>query len=149
MVRAVGAIANHGVMMRPTIIEKVIDTSRGTEVPVKPVVERQVVSSETAATVTQMMVYAADNGEAKWAASKTHLAAAKTGTAQVPIAGHYDPTQTVASFIGFAPPDDPKFVMLVKLRAPTKSPWAAETAAPLWFEIADKLYMLLNIPADR
>lgn len=149
MVRAVGAIANNGVMMRPTIIDKVIDPSDGSAVPVEPVVEHTVVSPATAQAVTQMMVYTADNGEAKWAASKTHLVATKTGTAQVPIAGHYDPTKTIASFIGFAPPDNPKFVMLVKLEAPKSSPWAAETAAPLWFQIADKLYLLLNVPPDR
>jgi len=149
MVRAVGAIANGGVMMRPTIISKVIDPATGTSVPVDPIVERQVVSPQTAQTVTDMMVHSAETGESKWAVSKTHFAATKTGTAQVPIAGHYDPTKTIASFIGFAPPADPKFVMLIKLRDPQKSPWAAETAAPLWYAIAEKLYILLNVPADK
>ena len=47
--------------------------------------------------------------------------------------------QNVASFIGFAPVDDPKFVMLVSLQEPESSPWGAETAAPLWFNIAQRL----------
>ncbi len=149
MVRAVGAIANHGIMMRPTIIEHVSDPVTHTDVEVQPVEEGRVVSAETADTVTRMMVYAADKGESHWTASKTHLAAAKTGTAQVPVAGHYDKDRTIASFIGFAPPNDPKFVMIVKLKDTKKSPWAAETAAPLWYHIADKLYMLLNVPGDR
>lgn len=149
MVRAVSVIANQGKMMRPMIVDKVSDPQTGKEVQVDPIVERQVVSPETAQKITQMMVYTADNGEAKWTASKTHLVAAKTGTAQIPIAGHYDQTKTIASFIGFAPPSDPKFVMLVKLREPTESQWAAETAAPLWYQIANRLFMLLNIPPDR
>ena len=149
MVRAVGAIANHGMMMRPTIIEKVHDNAQNTDVPVQPIEERHVISPETAATVAKMMVYAVDIGEAHWTASKTHAAAGKTGTAQVPIAGHYDATNTIASFIGFAPPENPRFVMLIKLRSPQTSPWAAETAAPLWFQIANKLFLLLNIPPDR
>ena len=149
MVRAVGAIANGGVMMRPTIISKVIDPTSGASVPVDPIIERQVVSPQTAQTVTDMMVHAAETGESKWAVSKTHLAATKTGTAQIPIAGHYDANKTIASFIGFAPPSNPKFVMLIKLREPKKSPWAAETAAPLWYAIAEKLYIMLNVPGDK
>lgn len=149
MVRAVGAIANNGQMMRPAIVEKVSDPATGSEVSVEPLAERQVVSPETAQIITQMMVHTADEGEAKWTASKTHLVAAKTGTAQVPIAGHYDPDTTIASFIGFAPPSNPKFVMLVKLRNPTTSPWAAETAAPLWYQIANRLFILMNVPPDR
>jgi cell division protein FtsI/penicillin-binding protein 2 len=149
MVRAVGAIANKGALMRPSLIDKVIDPAKGTEVKIEPVTERQVVSPETAETVAKMMAYAADTGEAKWTNSKTHIAAGKTGTAQIPIDGHYDSTKTIASFIGFAPLDKPRFVMLVKLREPKTSPWAAETAAPLWYQIADKLFLLLNVPPDR
>jgi cell division protein FtsI (penicillin-binding protein 3) len=149
MVRAVGAIANGGVLMKPTIIDKVIDPVTGVEVKVEPQSTRQVISKESARAVTEMMVYAATNGESKWTVSNTHLVAGKTGTAQIPIDGHYDEKKTIASFIGFAPPNNPKFVMLVKLREPTSSPWASETAAPLWYHIADKLYLLLNIPADK
>ena len=149
MVRAVGAVANHGKMMKPTIIEKVIDQSTHQEVLVQPQEERQTISQAAASQTTEMMVYAASQGEAKWTASRTHLVAGKTGTAQVPIAGHYDEKKTVASFIGFSPPENPRFVMLVKLREPTSSPWAAETAAPLWYRIADRLYLLLNVPPDR
>ncbi len=149
MVKMVGAVANKGKMMRPTIIEKVVDPNGGKEVGIQPIMENEVISPEAAQTVAQMMVYTAENGEAKWTASKTHFVAAKTGTAQVPIAGHYDEKKTIASFIGFAPPDNPRFVMLVKLREPTESQWAAETAAPLWYLIANRLFFILNVPPDK
>jgi cell division protein FtsI (penicillin-binding protein 3) len=149
MTRAVAAIANDGKMMRPTIVEKVIDHQQGKEILVQPVEERQVIDAETAKRVAAMMEYAASSGEAKWTRSKTHSVAGKTGTAQIPIAGHYDDDKTIASFIGFSPVENPRFVMLVKLREPQSSPWAAETAAPLWYSIANKLYLLLNVPADR
>ncbi len=149
MVKAIGAVANKGILMQPEIIDHVTDTNTGNDIPVQPVVVGQPISPETAAAVTKMMVTAATEGESKWAASKTHNTAAKTGTAQIPIDGHYDPKQTIASYIGFAPPDNPQFVMLVKLTAPQSSPWAAETAAPLWYRIADKLFLLMNIPPDK
>jgi cell division protein FtsI/penicillin-binding protein 2 len=156
MVRAVAAIANHGLLPTPTILEKsfsvdgksVTGTAEKDGAPAK-LNQVRVISEAAAQTVTDMMVYAASTGEAKWTNSRTHKVAGKTGTAQIPIAGHYDPKKTMASYIGFAPPDDPKFVMLVKLREPQSSEWAAETAAPLWYQIADQLYLLLNIPADK
>jgi len=95
-----------------------------------------------------MLVTAAQHGEAQWTASNTYLVAGKTGTSQVVTENGYDNEKTIASFVGFAPPEDPKFVMITKLTEPTVSPWAAETAAPMWFKIASKLHLLLNIAPD-
>jgi cell division protein FtsI/penicillin-binding protein 2 len=66
----------------------------------------------------------------------------------VPVSGHYDEEKTVASFVGFAPANDPKFVMLVKLREPQTSPWGSETAAPLWFSIARDLFVRMHVQAE-
>lgn len=148
MVRAVGAIANKGVMMRPKILQTVIDHQTNKEIALPPTEERQVISPATAQTVTEMMVNAAQHGEAQWVFRETHTIAGKTGTSQIPIAGGYKPDATIASFIGFAPANDPRFVMLVKLTEPKTSPWAAETAAPVWYRIAEKLFLLLNVPPD-
>jgi len=81
------------------------------------------------------MVYTADQGDAKWTANQSVKVAGKTGTAQIAENGKYLEDKTLTSFIGFAPADNPQFVMLVKLREPTSSPWGSETAAPLWFDI--------------
>jgi cell division protein FtsI/penicillin-binding protein 2 len=97
----------------------------------------------------KMMVEAASQGEAQWTYQPDHTVAGKTGTSQVANPGGYDSTKTIASFIGFAPADQPKFLMLIKLIEPSTSPWAAETAAPLWYTVAEDLYLLLNIPPDK
>lgn len=149
MVRAVGSIANKGVMMKPTIVEKVYDHQTGKEIITHPMEENRTISEETAQKVTQMMVSSALHGEAQWIAAKHYTVAGKTGTSQIAIQGGYAEEGTIASFIGFAPPEDPQFVMMVKLVEPSSSPWAAETAAPLWFEVAQKVFFLLNIPPDK
>ena len=145
ILRAVNTIANDGVMMRPLIIESVKNITTGEEIIHQPIEEGRILSSETAQTVTKMMITAAQHGEAQWTASKTYVIAGKTGTSQVVTENGYDNEKTIASFIGFAPPEDPKFIMITKLNEPTLSPWAAETAAPLWHKIAKKLYLLLGV----
>ena len=146
MLAAVGALANHGVLMEPHLVQSVIGD---TEVPVPPKSRGEVISPEAAARVTALMVQAVTKGEAKWAAPKGYVIAGKTGTAQIPVEGHYDATKTTASFVGFAPANDPKFVMIVKLSEPQSSQWAAETAAPLWFNIAKQLLLRYNIAPTK
>jgi cell division protein FtsI/penicillin-binding protein 2 len=149
MIRAVGAIANQGIMMQPHILQTVKDQQTKKEIHILPQEVRRVVSAKTAQTVAEMMVNAAKHGEAQWIFKDTHTIAGKTGTSQIPLEGGYKPDATIASFIGFAPADKPRFIMLVKLVEPTSSPWAAETAAPLWYRIAEKLFLLLNVPPDN
>src|SRR3989344_164226 len=134
MIRAVATIANGGKLVEPHIAKTIEGDNSNFEI--KPKVVREVIKPDTAKIITEMMVKAVDEGEAKFAKPKGFKVAGKTGTAQIPIAGHYDPTKTNASFIGFAPvpPEGsnelPEFAMLVTLREPQSSPWAADTAAP-------------------
>lgn len=146
MLRAVGAIASGGVLMTPQIVGRI---SGDKEVEIEPKPIRRVISEETARTMTDIMVKAVKDGEAKFAAPKGYRIAGKTGTAQIPVAGHYDQEKTIVSFVGFAPADNPKFAMIVKLREPTSSPWGSETAAPLWFSIAKKLFLYWGIPPSE
>lgn len=145
MVRAVGAIANGGWLMEPHIVRQLVDPN-GKIIAIPPRALRQVISVKTSTLMTEMMVSAVENGEAKWAKPKGYRIAGKTGTAQIPVAGHYEEDKTIASFVGFGPADNPKFVMLVTLTEPTSSPWGSETAAPLFFRIARDILTYLNIP---
>lgn len=144
MLRAVGAIANDGKIMEPHVVKEVIDPE-GKVMKIKPKTVRQVVSAKTAKILTEMLINAVEKGEAKWAKPEGFRIAGKTGTAQIPLAGHYDQDKTIASFVGFAPADNPKFVMLVTLQEPTSSPWGSETAAPLWFNISRDLFTYFGI----
>ena len=141
---AVSAIANKGELYQPQVVNKIFEDPHVVEI--KPIKKGRPISAKTAGIITEMMIQAVEKGEAKWARPQGWRIAGKTGTAQIPIAGHYDPEKTVASFIGFAPADNPDFVMLVALREPKTSPWGSETAAPLWFEIAKDIFKLWRIP---
>ena len=146
LMRAINTIAGHGERIEPSIIEKVYDQQNQVEIVAAPAQRTKVISPASAATVTAMMVLAANSGEAQWTATDKYQVAAKTGTSQVPDPnGGYKSDETITSFIGFAPAENPKFTMLVKLENPKSSPWAAETAAPLWYKVADKLMLLLNV----
>jgi len=147
MIRAVSAIANKGKLTVPQVVDKLLID--GWEEDVEMGETTRVISDEASREITAMMVEAAKSGEAKWTHLRGFNIAGKTGTAQIPIAGHYDEEKTIASFVGFAPADDPKFAMIVTLKEPSSSPWSSETAAPLWYSIAKELFMYLGIQPVR
>lgn len=147
MVRAISAIANGGYLMEPHLVKQI--TSPNGDYEIKSKIVRQVISENTAKVITEMMVKAVDEGEAKFAKPKGFKIAGKTGTAQIPVEGHYDPDKTIASFVGFAPADNPKFVMLVRYDQPSSSPYGSETAAPTFFEIAKELFTYYRIAPEE
>ena len=142
MVQTVNAIANQGKLIQPRVVQEINNGQKTEKVKQE---ERQIINPKTAKQITEMMVNAVEQGEAKWTKIPGASIAGKTGTAQIPIQGHYDPEKTIASFIGFAPALKPQFTMLVILYEPTTSPWASETAAPLWFDIAKDIFLLKSI----
>ncbi len=146
MIRAVGVIANDGVITVPQVVDEIKGDSFREDIA--PITGERVISKEAARDITAMMVEAAENGEAKWTYREGFGVAGKTGTAQIPIDGNYDEDKTIASYIGFAPYDDPKFIMLITLREPQSSPWASETAAPLWYDIAEDLFLYFGMQPE-
>jgi stage V sporulation protein D (sporulation-specific penicillin-binding protein) len=148
MIRAFAALVNGGMIFRPYVVLKII-SSEGKQKIIKPKKESQVITNITSQIIKKMLMEVVESGEVKWARPKGYTLGGKTGTAQVPIKGHYDPQKTIASFIGFGPVKEPKFLVLVILRQPKTSPWGSETAAPLFFEIAKELLIYYNIPPDN
>ncbi len=147
LIKAVSAIANGGKLVTPQVVDRLL--GENWEDDIKPIIGPKILSDKTVEQIKAMMVEAAKNGEAKWTHLRGFKVAGKTGTAQIPIAGHYDKEKTIASFIGFVPADKPKFIMLVTLREPQSSPWASETAAPLWYSIAKNLFPYFGIRPEN
>lgn len=143
MIRAFSSLVNGGELLKPRVISKIV--AQGVEKKTNRVVQKHVVDSRTSEIIKKMLVSTVENGEIKWAKPKGYQIGGKTGTAQIPIKGHYDTTKTIASFIGFAPVNEPKFIAIVILQEPQTSPWGSETAGPLFFEIAKELFVYYNI----
>ena len=75
--------------------------------------------------------------------------AGKTGTGEIPTEQGYTSAITNASFLGFGPVDDPKFLVYVWLEEPKASIWGSTTAAPTFSQITQRLVVLMNLPPDK
>ena len=144
---AISAIANNGMRMQPEVVSA-IQTPDGQTIQIPPKEIDQPISATTAQVMTQIMLDSANNGESKFFRLKGYDIAGKTGTASIPVAGHYDPTKTIASFVGFGPVANPKFAMLIILNEPSASIWGAETAAPIFYNIAQAILTYDGIPPN-
>lgn len=132
-------IANKGKEVGLHILDKIIEKG-SKEKPYEQAKEKEVMSEEDAMKISQMLVSVVENGHGKKAAVSGYKVAGKTGTAQIPkSSGGYEEDQHIGSFAGFAPVDDPQFVMLVKLDKPSNVKWAEESAAPIFGEVAQWL----------
>ena len=135
-------------MMEPNIVKTVVDLE-GKMTEIKPKETGRPITSATAKVMTEILVNAVEKGEAKWTKLDGYKIAGKTGTASIPIEGKYDPEKTIASFIGFAPSDNPKFAMIVVFDRPTNAIFGSETAAPVFFSIAKDLLKYYGISPEE
>ena len=146
MMMAASALANDGKMMTPYVVYAMARNSGEYIIP--PQVAGEPISAETAHTMTEMLATALERDDSE-ALVPGYRIAGKTGTAQIPTQfGVYASDVTNASFIGWGPADDPKFMVYVWLEKPTSSPWGSKTAAPLFAEVVKKTTLFLNIPPD-
>ncbi|MBD3247774.1 hypothetical protein GF382_00605, partial [Candidatus Falkowbacteria bacterium] len=150
MITAYAAIANDGIMMKPYIVKEIVHDD-GSKFETRPIQIRRVVSERAAAITLGMMANVVEGGHAKLAAVDGYYVGGKTGTAQVASEDEkgYSEKDTIHNFIGLAPVNDPKFVMLVKLNKPKIDGYSASTAAPLFGEIAEFILNYYKIPKER
>jgi len=142
---AISAVANDGQMMAPHVVRAIVTENGYQEMPIQVI--GNPISAETAHTLTEMLAQSLEI-ESSSALVDGYRVAGKTGTAQVPIPGGYDQNETNASFVGWGPADDPKFLIYIWLEKPQTSPWGSIVAAPVFRSVASQLVVLMNIPPD-
>jgi cell division protein FtsI (penicillin-binding protein 3) len=148
MVTAFGAIANGGTLMQPRLVRATFDAGRRERRRFEPRAVRQVISPETARTLTRLLTRVVADGTGRLAAIEGYEVAGKTGTAQKldPATRRYSHTPGVLSFVGFVPADDPRLVMLVLLDEPKNEKWGSEAAAPIFAAIGRDVLRYLDVP---
>jgi cell division protein FtsI/penicillin-binding protein 2 len=142
---SVSSVANNGRMVVPHALYAMVRDGRQYNVPAQ--FAGSPIKEATADTLSEMLAISLE-AEASQALVPGYRIAGKTGTAQIPVDGFYDTDQTNVSFIGWGPVDDPQFMIYVWLERPSESIWGAETAAPVFAEMAEKTVILLDIPPD-
>jgi len=146
MVTAISAVANEGKLMTPHVVRSVID--RGQQYDVSPQVINTPISAETAKALTEMLAYALEE-ESSGALVEGYRLAGKTGTGEIPTEFGYTSELTNASFVGWGPADDPKFIVYVWLEKPTISKWGSVVAGPVFHDVVEQLVVLMHIPPDN
>ncbi len=143
LVTAYSAITNNGRMVRPHIAKQIIDNDGNVVESFDTHIIRQVISEETSQTMRNILEGVVSRGAGKNAYIKGYRVAGKTGTSEkIPRNnGKY-----IASFVGFAPSNDPEIIGLVMLDEPMgDSHMGGATAAPTFKNIFDNVLRYMNI----
>jgi cell division protein FtsI/penicillin-binding protein 2 len=142
---AISAVANDGKMMKPHVLKAIIQD--GQQYNTTPQVMGVPIQPDTARLLNEMLVRSLEN-ESSLGLVPGYRIAGKTGTAEIPESGVYGTESTNASFVGWGPADDPRFLVYVWLEKPGTSPWGSVVAAPLFRDIVTNLVVYLEIPPD-
>ena len=142
--QAYAAIANNGYLMKPYVVESIMDEYGNVIQSNQPKIVRRVAGEQTIKKIIPLFEsVVSDSGTAGWASIDGLRIAGKTGTAQKFIDGQYR-TQYRASFVGFFPVEDPKYVIYVLLDEPRTSIYGGFTAGSIFKEVANRVSGLGN-----
>jgi cell division protein FtsI/penicillin-binding protein 2 len=146
MVAAIAAVINGGQLLRPHLVKATVDAAgRRTETPVTVV--GRAISEETSARLREMLEAVVNPGFPHNGKPKQYTAGGKSATANVPVINGYDDTQ-IAAFTGFAPADNPRLVVLVKIDENADLMTGTDAAGPVVARILDNALNYLNVPPD-
>ena len=147
LITAVSSLANDGILVKPPIVNKIINTDTGAINTTQTNEVRQVVSKETANSVIDMMEYVVTNGTGKKGSVKGYTIAGKTGTSES-IAGSNK--GNTLSYIAVAPSKNPSFVALVILyNTPTTHYQGSTVAGPVMSNMLSEILPYLGIASDE
>ena len=147
MALAIAAIANDGKLMRPFVVEKIVQPD-GQEKITQPEIIRQVIAPQNAGQLTAMLVSTVRNGYDK-VKLPGYFVAGKTGTAQIASERGYSDSESNHSFIGYAPAYSPNFLIFLWLEKPNGIQFASESLAPVFTDLARYLFNYYEIPPEE
>ena len=148
LVSALSGIANGGFLMKPYVVERITNEKGETVQSFKPETVRRVIAEETARKMTALLKGTTEKGgTGEGAIPAGYEVAGKTGTAQKadPLLGGYSEDRYVSGFMGYAPADAPKLVLLVIVDEPQGNNYGGVVAAPIFKAIMEKALPNLNV----
>lgn len=146
LITAVSAIANDGTLLKPHLVKEIKDKKGNLIKSYRPEKVSQVISKETSAEVREILESVVSEGTGSNAYIKGYRIAGKTGTAQKADKGRYSDTKRIASFVGFAPANDPKIAILVIIDEPqTAIKYGGQLAAPVFKAVAQDVLKYLKV----
>jgi len=146
LLSALCAVANGGTLMQPMLVREVIDESGASVRKIAPTRIRQVISERSARQLSTILQSVVVNGSGARAAVPGYAVAGKTGTAQKPERGGYG-DKRIASFMGYAPANDPRIAVLVVLDEPkTDVKYGGVLAAPAFAAVIADVMRYMEIP---
>ena len=149
MAMAMCAVANKGVLMRPMLVDRLVDEDGSVVAKYEPQKVRRVISDEADAKIVEALkTVVTEDGTAVKAALDHYTVAGKTGTAQKSENGAYV-NKFYSSFIGFFPADNPEICIYVALDNPKGGHYGGQVAAPIFKQIAERAANYLNIRPDK
>jgi cell division protein FtsI/penicillin-binding protein 2 len=146
MLMAISSVANQGKMIVPHVVRSMINN--GHQYNISPQVVGMPISAKTARQLTEMLATSLEV-ESSDALVEGYRVAGKTGTAEIATPTGYSGNLTNASFVGWGPADDPRFLVYVWLEKPTTSPWGSVVASPVFKEVVERLVILMDLPPDH
>ncbi len=148
IVNAYATVANNGIMMKPYIVQKVLDHNGEEEYVYGPQTIRRVIEESTARTLTETLTGVVEHGTGRTARVHGMHIAGKTGTAQQLVEGKYSKQNYTASFVGFFPAEQPEIAMIVMLNKPRNGYYGGEVSAPIFQRIAQRIASasLITVP---
>ena len=148
LVTALSAIANGGFLMKPYVIEKIMDEKDEVVQSFQPEIVRKVISEQTAKKVTMLLKATTEKGgTGEGAVPAGYEVAGKTGTAQKvdSLLGGYSEDRYTSGFMGFAPAEEPRLVLLVVIDEPQGNNYGGVVAAPVFRAITEKVLSYLHV----
>jgi len=149
LVGAIAAIANNGIYMQPYIVKEIKDNQDQVINSFEPKAVAQVVTPETAQRLKQILAGAVERGTGRYAQIKSVSVAGKTGTAQKVVNGTYSHSKFYATFIGFAPVENPRLAAIVVVDEPHPSYFGGTVAAPVFSEVVGDAIRYLQVKEEE
>lgn len=140
------AIANGGKLVQPYLVSSIVDSSGKTVKKTETTVKRQVISSETSATVRQMMKSVVDNGTGKNGYVAGYSVGGKTGTStKLGESKEGEGDKYIVSFGAIAPSDNPEIAMLIIIDEPNQDLGGGALCAPIAAQVVEEAMNVLGI----